>query len=99
MMVIAVSQLISRALSYALIAASFGKRHAMLAVAFELAIYVLYKLARRDFSYSVVNVSGWKLIFTSLAERLSIKVSKAKLLLSFLFSCTLLFFSCTYLNA
>jgi hypothetical protein len=79
-MLITVTQLSARALSYALIGVSVGKRYGVLLVLFEVGLFFIYKLARRDFYY-YTNMSGVASIF----QRLTIKIivdNKAFVILS-----------------
>jgi hypothetical protein len=74
MMGIAVSQLLARSISYALIAVSVGTRYAFLAVAFEVGAFFLYKLMRQDFYYCSWNVDGFMRALTTCFERWTVKI-------------------------
>jgi hypothetical protein len=71
---IAVSQLLARGLSYALIAFSLGKRYAFLAVLLEAGFYFLYKLIRQDFYYLPLNLSGFARFVSSCLARFTVKI-------------------------
>jgi hypothetical protein len=75
MLMMAVSQLLARALEYALIAVSFGKSYAVLAVAAEVGFFFLYKLARGDFYYNVIKLSGITRVIAAFFERFVIKIT------------------------
>jgi hypothetical protein len=74
MMMIAVSLLLSRALAYALIAVSVGKKFVTLAVVSEVGLFFLYKLGRRDFLYFGVKLSGFLSIVAAILERFVMKI-------------------------
>jgi hypothetical protein len=75
MMVISVSQLLSRALGYALIAVSVSKSYATIAVLFEVVLFFTYKLVRRDLYYHTLpNTSGIMRVIASCFQRFTIKI-------------------------
>jgi hypothetical protein len=71
---LASSQLLARSLSYALTAVSVGKAYAFLAVMCEMGLYFLYKLARKDFYYLSMNLSGFARFMLSFLARFQGKI-------------------------
>jgi hypothetical protein len=74
MMLISVCQLLGRSLAYALIAVGIGKRYVAVVVAVDFALFVLYKLARKDFTYTGANTRGFLHMLTSCLMRLNVKI-------------------------
>jgi hypothetical protein len=74
MMMMAVSQLLGRALAYSLMAVSAGKALTALAVVLEVSVFFLYKIATKDFYYSNFKVGGILRIFLSCLERFTVKI-------------------------
>ena len=73
MLFLASSQLLSRAMGYALIGASIGKRYVMFEIALELFIYLLYKIVRSDFYYWL-NDQGVTRFLIACSMRVIIKI-------------------------
>ena len=73
MFLLASSQLLSRAMGYALIGASIGKRYVMFEIALELFIYLLYKIVRSDFYYWM-NIHGVIGFLIACSMRVIIKI-------------------------
>jgi hypothetical protein len=70
----ALSQLLARSLSYALIAVSVGSRYVLLAFVSEAGLFLLYKLARNDFYYLPLNSSGFTRFVASCFARFTVKI-------------------------
>jgi hypothetical protein len=74
-MLLAVSQLLARALTFSLIAVSVGQRYVILAVVLEVGLFFVYKLIRQDFYYSQhPKVTGFPRIILSAFSRFTCKI-------------------------
>jgi hypothetical protein len=75
MMMLAVSQLLARALAYGLISVSIGKRYSVVAVVLEASSFFLYKLIRKDFYYQgFAELKGIVRFIGTFFERFTVKI-------------------------
>jgi hypothetical protein len=73
MSLLASSQLLSRSLGCALTAVSMGRRYVGFMIVGELALYLIYKVVRRDFYY-FMNLTGFVRFLASFLLRVGGKV-------------------------